>query len=138
MPRLNTPKKLDWIHSAIQEAQKGNTMQLAQALVMVEAIQRRYFHAAKKPWTYGALQATEKVISLIDMRKSSGEGTMGMRDQIAEIIDQETRSPRTLTTMKQIARDADFNKDDGYDQLTGRLIAIRAQANAAVEKMEAP
>ncbi len=107
MPRMNTQKKLEWIHMAIQEAMQGNVLDLAAALKLVEGIQRRYFHASTKPYTFGALQATEKVISLIDMRKTSGEGTMGMANQIAEIIDREIRSQAKTLALDDIANDAE-------------------------------
>lgn len=136
MPRMNSYHKLEWIYSAIQEAQKGNLDPLPKALELVEAVRRRYFHVAKQTRTFGALNAADLVIALIDLRKSSGEGTLGINDQVAEIIDHETRSPRILTTMKQIARSAKYDQADGMKELEARLESIGNDANAAVDNLE--
>ncbi len=111
MPRMNTPQKLDWIHSAIQEAQNGNLDQLAHALGMVEDIREPYLHSGPgkllKTRTFGALRASDRVLSLIDMRRGSGDGTLGIKAEVAAIIDQDTGSHRKTLALDAIANDAE-------------------------------
>jgi len=40
---MNDYKKLEWVHSAIQEAQNGNTDGLETALGLVEGVREKYF-----------------------------------------------------------------------------------------------
>ena len=53
--------------------------------------------------TFGALQAADKTLSLMDLRRSSGNGTLGIKAEVAEIIDRETG----LTELVEVLDDAE-------------------------------